>query len=183
MTSKDTQWARYRVFLQEKKGAAHVDAGSVHAPDPEMALQNGRDVFVRRPACYSLWVVPEEYVFTRTHQQIEAGQLEAGPPAQGESQELYHVFNKTRPVGSQRLVGQVEAGSSAQALQKALEKYPQPDAFVWTIFPARLVVESLEADVDSMFAPAEDKPFRLSTEFQTLTAMRKIMQDRQDEDD
>jgi ring-1,2-phenylacetyl-CoA epoxidase subunit PaaB len=181
--SNDTQWSRYRVFLQEKKGAAHVDVGSVHAPDPEMALQNARDVFVRRPACYSLWVVPEQRVFTRTRQQIETNEFEAVAKSKDGSQETYHVFNKSRTVGSQAWVGQVEAASPGEALQTALKKYPQPEAFVWSVFPARLVEESQEEDVDSMFAPAEDKPFRLSTDFHTLTAMRNILQAHQEQDD
>lgn len=182
VTPKDTQWARYRVFLQEKRGDAHLDAGTVHAPDPEMALQNGRDVFVRRPACSSLWVVPEECIFSRTRQQIEQDQVQARPQEESGPQEIYHIFNKSRAVGSQRWVGQVKATSPAQALRLALEKFPQPEALVWSVFSARLVVESQEDDVDSMFAPAEDKPFRLSTDFHTLTAMRNIMQDRQEDD-
>jgi ring-1,2-phenylacetyl-CoA epoxidase subunit PaaB len=182
MTATDTQWTRYRVFLQEKKGEAHVDAGTVHAPDPEMALQNGRDVFVRRPACFSLWVVPEERIFSRTRQQIEQDQVQARSQEKSGPGEIYHVFNKARAVGSQRWVGQVKAASPVQALQLALEKFPQLEAFVWSVFPARLVVESQEDDVESMFAPAEDKPFRLSTDFHTLTTMRNIMQDRQEDD-
>jgi len=31
--------------------------GSVHAPDPQMALQMARDQFARRLECVSLWVV------------------------------------------------------------------------------------------------------------------------------
>ncbi|MEJ2708146.1 MAG: hypothetical protein P8074_11080 [Anaerolineales bacterium] len=182
VTPNDTQWARYRVFLQEKRGGAHLDAGTVHAPDPEMALQNGRDVFVRRPACFSLWVIPEERIFSRTRQQIEQDQIQARSQEERGPGEIYHVFNKTRAVGSQHWVGQVKAASPAQALRLALEEFPQPEAFVWSVFPARLVVESQEDDVASMFAPAEDKPFRLSSDFHTLTAMRNIMQDHQEDD-
>jgi phenylacetate-CoA oxygenase PaaH subunit len=182
VTPEDSQWARYRVFLQEKRGEAHVDVGTVHAPDPEMALQNGRDVFVRRPACFNLWVVSEEQIFSRTRQQIEQDQVQVRSQEENGPGEIYHVFNKVRAVGSQRWVGQVKAASPARALRLALEKFSQPDAFVWTVFPARQVVESQEDDVESMFVPAEEKPFRLATDFHTLTAMRNIMQDRQEDD-
>jgi ring-1,2-phenylacetyl-CoA epoxidase subunit PaaB len=53
----DSQGVLWEVFLQEEGGAAHVHAGSVHAPDREMALQNARDVYARRGRIASLWVV------------------------------------------------------------------------------------------------------------------------------
>jgi ring-1,2-phenylacetyl-CoA epoxidase subunit PaaB len=52
----DTQWDTYEVFHQSKKGDPHIHVGSVHAPDPDMALQMARDQFARRLACVSLWV-------------------------------------------------------------------------------------------------------------------------------
>src|SRR5512139_4005699 len=53
----DTQWETYEVFHQSRRGKAHEHVGSVHAPDPEMALQMARDQFARRLECVSLWVV------------------------------------------------------------------------------------------------------------------------------
>jgi phenylacetate-CoA oxygenase PaaH subunit len=53
----DTQWETYEVFHQSKKGDPHISVGTVHAPDPEMALQMARDQFARRLKCVSLWVV------------------------------------------------------------------------------------------------------------------------------
>ena len=53
----DTQLEMYEVFHQSKRGDPHVYVGSVHAPDPQMALQMARDQFARRLACVSLWVV------------------------------------------------------------------------------------------------------------------------------
>lgn len=47
----------WEVFVQEKTGTPHVHAGSVHAPDAEMALQHARDVYGRRGPVVSLWVV------------------------------------------------------------------------------------------------------------------------------
>lgn len=48
----------WEVFIQKETGAPHEHAGSVHAPDAEMALQNARDVFARRGEVVSIWVVP-----------------------------------------------------------------------------------------------------------------------------
>jgi ring-1,2-phenylacetyl-CoA epoxidase subunit PaaB len=67
----DTQWRRFEVFVQEKVGEPYQNVGAVHAPDAEMALQNARDVFVRRPECVSLWVVPAEMIFAKTAQELE----------------------------------------------------------------------------------------------------------------
>ena len=53
-----TQWDLWEVFTQKKTGAPHEHAGSVHAPDKEMALQNARDVYSRRGEAINLWVVP-----------------------------------------------------------------------------------------------------------------------------
>lgn len=53
----DTQWETYEVFHQSKRGDPHEHVGSVHAPDPQMALQLARDQFARRLKCVSLWIV------------------------------------------------------------------------------------------------------------------------------
>ncbi len=53
----DTQWETYEVFHQSKRGEPHEHVGSVHAPDPEFALQMARDQFARRLKCVSIWVV------------------------------------------------------------------------------------------------------------------------------
>jgi ring-1,2-phenylacetyl-CoA epoxidase subunit PaaB len=48
----------WEVFTQAKDGAPHEHAGSVHAADAELALQNARDVYSRRGEAVSIWVVP-----------------------------------------------------------------------------------------------------------------------------
>jgi ring-1,2-phenylacetyl-CoA epoxidase subunit PaaB len=58
----ETQWPLWEVFTQEDQGAPHEHAGSVHAADAEMALQNARDVYGRRGKVVSLWVVPSNVI-------------------------------------------------------------------------------------------------------------------------
>lgn len=53
----DADWPLWEVFVRAKRGVSHVHAGTVHAPDPELALQNARDLFTRRLEGVSLWVV------------------------------------------------------------------------------------------------------------------------------
>jgi ring-1,2-phenylacetyl-CoA epoxidase subunit PaaB len=48
----------WEVFTQAGHGAPHEHAGSVHAPDAELALQNARDVYARRGEAVNIWVVP-----------------------------------------------------------------------------------------------------------------------------
>jgi ring-1,2-phenylacetyl-CoA epoxidase subunit PaaB len=52
-----TQWPLWEVFTQPATGKPHEHAGSVHAPDAELALQNARDSYARRGEAVSLWVV------------------------------------------------------------------------------------------------------------------------------
>lgn len=50
----------WEVFIRARNGLSHKHAGSVHAADPEMALQAARDVYTRRGEGQSLWVVRSE---------------------------------------------------------------------------------------------------------------------------
>jgi len=50
-------WPLWEVFVRARRGVSHVHAGTVHAPDAELALQNARDLFTRRSEGVSIWVV------------------------------------------------------------------------------------------------------------------------------
>jgi ring-1,2-phenylacetyl-CoA epoxidase subunit PaaB len=56
----------WEVFTQPKDGAPHEHAGSVHAPDAEIALQNARDTYARRGEAVSIWVVPSNAIVAST---------------------------------------------------------------------------------------------------------------------
>ena len=56
------EWPLWEVFTQPPGGKPHEHAGSVHAPDAEMALQNARDVYSRRGEAVSIWVVPSAWL-------------------------------------------------------------------------------------------------------------------------
>jgi ring-1,2-phenylacetyl-CoA epoxidase subunit PaaB len=62
MNSNDTQWPLWEVFIQANPGISHKHAGSVHAPDAKMALQNARDTYTRRSEGTSIWVVPAKMI-------------------------------------------------------------------------------------------------------------------------
>ena len=54
---EDQEWPLYEVFIRSKAGLSHRHAGSIHAADDEMALNNARDTYTRRSEGVSLWVV------------------------------------------------------------------------------------------------------------------------------
>ena len=51
-------WPLWEVFVRANRGLSHVHVGSLHAPDPDMAVRNARDVYTRRQEGVSIWVVP-----------------------------------------------------------------------------------------------------------------------------
>ena len=58
----DAQLAMWEVFIQSKPGANYIHAGSIHASDRKMALQNARDTYTRRGEGTSIWVVPSDAI-------------------------------------------------------------------------------------------------------------------------
>ena len=70
MTDQDNNWRTWEVFTQKKDGFPHEHAGSVKAPDKEMALLNARDVYSRRNEALSIWVVPSESITSSTPDDI-----------------------------------------------------------------------------------------------------------------
>lgn len=56
--TKETQLDLWEVFIQSNSGKPYIHAGSVHASDKKMALQNARDTYTRRSEGTSIWVVP-----------------------------------------------------------------------------------------------------------------------------
>lgn len=56
--SAEKEWPLFEVFIRSRQGVSHVHAGSLHAADAEMALENARDVYTRRNEGCSIWVVP-----------------------------------------------------------------------------------------------------------------------------
>ena len=163
---KDTQWPRWEVFKQDRPDKPHEAVGTVHAPDAEIALLNARDVFVRRPQAYNIWVAPESAVFKMTAYELETipnwweEALSDDAPV-----ETYYIFNKQtqrRSMVAVTHVGEVQARSPREALKKAIDsgEFVKKTAYAWWVVPASAVTSSREEDVISMFEPARDKTYR-----------------------
>ena len=172
----DTQWPRYEVFEQERPGQPHRNTGAVHAPDAEIALQNARDVFVRRPECASLWVVPEDQIYAWTAERLQAErdwQTEA--PRQSVRPAQYEVFCKKGQRQAETFVthvGQVTARAPAEALREAMAQFGRDGVYVWWLVPAAAIVRSEPADAASFFGPARDKPYRMPNSYRVIAQMR-----------
>lgn len=70
--NNDKQGVLWEVFIQSKPGIAHKHAGSVHAPDAEMALMSARDVYTRRREGVSIWVVPSNEITASTEEEADS---------------------------------------------------------------------------------------------------------------
>ena len=70
---KSTEWPLFEVFVRSKNGLEHRHAGSLHAADATMALENARDVYTRRQEGVSIWVVESKEIHASNPQ--DAGEL------------------------------------------------------------------------------------------------------------
>jgi ring-1,2-phenylacetyl-CoA epoxidase subunit PaaB len=172
--NSDTQWPPYEVFVQEKAERPFQSVGAVHAADAEMALLNARTVFVRRPVCHSLWVVPSSAILMRTAEELATDG--ADDTAEATEAQRYQIFQKT----SQRRamvyvvhVGEITAVSPHHALQQAIATFGNDDVFVWWVVPTSAISSTDDDDIDSFFEPALDKTYRQPSAYRTFTAIRK----------
>ena len=68
-----TTWPLWEVFIRSKQGLDHKHAGSLHAADAQMAIENARDVYTRRMEGVSIWVVESKDITASNPE--EAGEL------------------------------------------------------------------------------------------------------------
>lgn len=171
----DVQWPRYQVFHQQAPDRPHTNAGSVHAADPEIALQNARDVFVRRPECSSLWVVPAGHIASLTAEQLQRTGLQ-DPAGSSDRSEPYLVFEKRTHIGSHEHAGEVQARSPEEALRAAVAASGERPVLVWWVAPKRLMAATEDDQRDSLFGPARSKDYRGQAAYPTTTMMREVRQ-------
>lgn len=67
------EWPLWEVFIRSKAGLDHKHAGSLHAADARMAIENARDVYTRRMEGVSIWVVESKNI--HASDPTEAGPL------------------------------------------------------------------------------------------------------------
>lgn len=67
-----SEWPLWEVFIRSKQGLDHKHAGSLHAADAQMAIENARDVYTRRMEGVSLWVVESKYIHATNPDEAES---------------------------------------------------------------------------------------------------------------
>lgn len=175
----DTQWPRFMVFQQAAPGEPLLHNGTVHAPDIDLALQNARDVFARRPDAVALWVVPADAIYTQTREELAKASADSqltNQPVDQSTNRLddYFVFGKFEQQAQCRQVGEVKAASPQAAMQIAIKTYADQHPLWWWVFPKAEVVASQPKDSDPMFAPAREKTYKDQAEYPVVTMMREI---------
>ena len=70
-TGKPNDWHLWEIFIRSKQGLDHKHAGSLHAADAQMAIENARDVYTRRMEGVSIWAVESKYIHASNPDEAE----------------------------------------------------------------------------------------------------------------
>ena len=167
----DTQWPRYYVFEQPEDGAAFILAGSVHAPDGEMALLIARDTFARRPQRTAMWVARDARITSRTREQLAAGE-QTGNPVPGKTP--FQVFAKRSHRGVHSHVGEVAAADPEAAIHAAVDRFGEGKEVVWLVIADVDIRRSGEADRGVLYGSTPGKRFRHESEYPVRTMMLNL---------
>lgn len=68
---KPNDWPLWEIFIRSKQGLDHKHAGSLHAADAQMAIENARDVYTRRMEGVSIWAVESKYIHASNPDEAE----------------------------------------------------------------------------------------------------------------
>ena len=71
-TNDKASWPLWEVFIRSKQGLDHKHAGSLHATDAAMALENARDVYTRRMEGISIWVVESKHIHASNPEEADS---------------------------------------------------------------------------------------------------------------
>jgi ring-1,2-phenylacetyl-CoA epoxidase subunit PaaB len=66
------EWPLFEIFIRSKQGLDHKHAGSLHAADAQMAIENARDVYTRRMEGVSIWVVESKHIHASNPDEAES---------------------------------------------------------------------------------------------------------------
>jgi ring-1,2-phenylacetyl-CoA epoxidase subunit PaaB len=167
----DTQWPVYQVFERPAIGRPMRAAGSVHAADAEMALQNAWAVYGRRPTAVALWVVPRCRVLMTTREEFSSCSPAVDDAAAANAPQTYCVF----PV--------VVAASAQRALAQAVAQFNGEDWQACWVFPVAAITSSESTRGECSFAPQQYKWFRDHKSFPVGALLRDAREHTEESDD
>lgn len=61
-SKNERAWPLWEIFIRSRQGIEHKHAGSLHAADAAMAIENARDVYTRRMEAVSIWAIESKYI-------------------------------------------------------------------------------------------------------------------------
>jgi ring-1,2-phenylacetyl-CoA epoxidase subunit PaaB len=184
----DTQWPVYQVFERPAIGRPMRAAGSVHAADAEMALQNAWAVYGRRPTAVALWVVPRSIVLMRSREELSRGGLEtlshSDGRGQGErsSEQTYCVFRRSTAKIIYEEADAIVAATAEQALDRAVAQFNGEDWQACWVFPVAAVTSSESTREECSFAQ-QYKWFRDHKSFPVGALLRDAREHAEETDD
>ena len=190
-----SQWPVYQVFERPAAGRPMRAAGSVHAVDAEMALQNAWAVYGRRPTAVALWVVPREVVLMKAREEFAASRSKTLSHSDGReqsegssskpgmrSEHTYCVFRRSGPKIVYEETTPVVAASPEQALTRAVEQQAEDWHACW-VFPTAAITSSESTQGDCSFAPQEHKWFRDHKSFPVGALLRHAREETEETND
>jgi 1,2-phenylacetyl-CoA epoxidase PaaB subunit len=130
-----------------------------------------------------MWLVPSNAISSYTNQEayqlvMEENLSPGSPPLEttlGDTTEVFYIFCKNKPSGPQRLLGSLIANNAQDAIRSAIRSFAldgQP--YSWWVIPARSICQVDPQEIEDLFEPTQNRPFRMSTDFHTVSAMRQI---------
>ncbi len=184
----------YQVFERPGAGRPMRAAGSVHAVDADMALQNAWAVYGRRPTAVALWVVPRELILTKSREDAVTAQVLFHTDGKGQSEgssrlskpapeQAYCVFRRSSPKITYEEATPVVAASAEEALAQAVAQFNGDDWRACWVFPAAAVTSSEATHGECTFAPQEHKWFRDHKSFPTGALLRDAREQAEDSDE
>lgn len=179
----DTQWPRYYVFEQPDEQGPLIHAGSVHAPDREMALLTARDIFGRRPMRTTMWVVRDRNIFSKTREEIDQRNPLVREKKGEQTVKQFHVFIKTSHKGVCVRAGEVRGTDYEDAFEKAQTAFSEPKVLLWWIICDDDVIRTDPADDPVLYGSSPGKDYRHESHYPVRTMMMQLKNKKRAKDD
>jgi ring-1,2-phenylacetyl-CoA epoxidase subunit PaaB len=176
-----SEWPVYQVFERPAPERPLRAAGSVHAVDAEMALQNAWAVYGRRPTAVGLWVVPRDLVLMKSKEELAGFSPPLGNGTK--SEQTYCVFRRSGAKIAYEQVTSVLAATAEQAMARAIEQLGDEDCQACWVFPAAAITSSESAVGECSFAPQKHKWFRDHKSFPVGAMLRDVRAHAEESDD
>jgi ring-1,2-phenylacetyl-CoA epoxidase subunit PaaB len=175
------QWPVYQVFERPSPSDPMQAAGSVHAPDPEMALASARDVYGRRPTSVGLWVVPRGAIFSKTKEEL--ANFSPAEDQKNAREQTYCVFCKRASRVEYEEAKTIRAATAEQAVARAAQREASEqtadhsqgeEVHAWWVFPSTAIICSESSSDEPLLKPQPHKWFRDQKSFPVLTMLREL---------